>query len=298
MLNLKLVGIFFLLGLAIAKIESFKLIYLIFNQKKIPTKIETSLDKSANPALKLVANRSSAQRSVLQIARQVTVRILTNSGLGSGVIVERRGQIYTILTNYHVVADRPDQNYTVLTADGQTHQAQWLQIERFGNLDVALVQFYSHNSYQVVRIRDSNSLSVGDFVYASGFPAWHFTRQGNKITSLEDTRNWGMRAFRVTEGMVEMLSPKALSGGYQIGYSNDVVEGMSGGPVLNHQGELIGISGMLKYPLQGIEAHVFADGTMPSEQLFGQMEALSWAIPIENWQDQNETLIRVNAVNK
>jgi S1-C subfamily serine protease len=254
-----------------------------FDNFQIPPKIEKGLDKYANSALELVSNHSLGDRSVLQIARQVTVRILTNLGSGSGVIVQRRGQTYTILTNYHVVADNPDRDYSVLTADGQIHQAQWLQTVRFGNLDVALVQFNSPNVYKVVRIKDSNSLSVGDFVYASGFPAWHFTRQGDKISSLEDTRGWGVRAFRLTEGMVQMLSPKALSGGYQIGYSNDVVEGMSGGPVLNHQGELIGISGMLKYPLQGIEAHVFADGTMPSEQLFGQMEALSWAIPFKNF---------------
>lgn len=257
--------------------------FAIAGTSQILPKIDRSLDKFTNPALELLSNRSSANRSVLQIARQVTVRILTNSGSGSGVIVERRGQTYTILTNYHVVADNPDRDYKVLTVDGQTHQAQWLQLARFGNLDVALVQFNSSNSYKVVKVKDSYSLSVGDFVYASGFPAWHFTKQGDTITSLEDTRDWGLKAFHLTEGMVEMLSPKALSGGYQIGYSNDVVEGMSGGPVLNARGELIGISGMLKYPLQGIEAHVFADGTMPSEQLFGQMEALSWAIPFQNF---------------
>lgn len=249
----------------------------------IPPKIDQGLDRYANPTLELVSNRSFANRSVLQTARQVTVRILTDSGSGSGVIIERRGQTYTILTNYHVVADNSERDYSVLTADGQIHQAQWLQTAWFGNLDVALVQFNSPNPYKVVRIKDSNSLSVGDRVYASGFPAWHFTRQGDTISSLEDTRDWGVRAFRLTEGIIEMLSPKALSGGYEIGYSNDVVEGMSGGPVLNHQGELIGISGMLKYPLQGIEAHVFADGTMPSEQLFGQMEALSWAISFKKF---------------
>jgi S1-C subfamily serine protease len=288
----------YLIFCSISMITRFLGEFSISGNSQIPPKIEKDLDKYANPALELVSNRSLGNRSVLQIARQVTVRILTNSGSGSGVIVQRRGQTYTILTNYHVVADNPDRNYSVLTADGRTHQAQWLQIARFVNLDVALVQFNSPNSYKVVKVGNSNSLSVGNFVYASGFPAWHFTRQGDKITSLEDTRDWGLKAFRLTEGMVQMLSPKALSGGYQIGYSNDVVEGMSGGPVLNHQGELMGISGMLKYPWQGIEAHVFADGTMPSEQLFGQMEALSWAIPIENFQDQIETLFRVNAVNQ
>lgn len=41
--------------------------------------------------------------SVPEIARQVTVRILTEPGLGSGVIIDRQGQTYTVLTCYHVV---------------------------------------------------------------------------------------------------------------------------------------------------------------------------------------------------
>ncbi|BAU63472.1 peptidase S1 and S6, chymotrypsin/Hap [Stanieria sp. NIES-3757] len=266
-----------------------------FHSQSIP-KVEHRPNHTDNLQLQLISNRLFQEQSVEEIAKQVTVRILTDSGLGSGAIIARQGQTYTILTNHHVVTSSLNQAYTVLTDDGQRHQAQWLQSSQFGTLDVALLQFTSNNSYRVVKIGDSKQLSVGNLIYASGFPAWHFTREGNKITALEDTRHWGLRAFRFTKGRVGMLPEQALSGGYQIGYSNDVVEGMSGGPVFNEQAELIGINGMLKYPLQDTQAIVFVDGTAPSEQLFQQMETLSWAIPINEIHYQIETLNGESAV--
>ncbi|WP_445176089.1 hypothetical protein [Microcoleus sp.] len=38
------------------------------------------------------------------LARQATVRIQTAKSSGSGTIVRRQGQTYTVLTNWHVVA--------------------------------------------------------------------------------------------------------------------------------------------------------------------------------------------------
>lgn len=252
---------------------------------------------NANWQLQLVTRRLS-QQSVEEIAKQVTVRIFTNTGLGSGTIVASSGQTYTVLTNLHVVSNSSERAYTILTSDGQRHQAQWLQSVQFGTLDVALLQFTSSDSYRVVKIGDSQQLEVGKQIYASGFPAWHYQKKGDRITALEDTRNWGLRAFRLTEGRVGMLSKQALTGGYQIGYSNDVVEGMSGGPLLNEQAELIGINGMLKYPLQDNGAIVFDDGTTPSEKLFEQMETLSWAIPINDVDSQIKTSLGQNTVQQ
>lgn len=233
--------------------------------------------------LPLVSDRRTPlQTTVPEIAQQVTVRVLSTQRAGSGVIIARRGPIHTVLTCDHVVADNSENQYTILTADGAKHSARQLKNVKFGDTDLALVQFTSQQSYRVALTGDSETLEVGDQVYASGFPNWRWINEN----AVEDTRDWGLKAFRLTTGTLEMISAKSLLRGYQLGYSNEVEDGMSGGPVLNSKGQLIGINGRLKYPQRGIEAYTFADGTAPSSQLFEQMEALSWAIPVATFQQK------------
>ena len=75
--------------------------------------------------------------------------------------------------------------------------------------------------------------------------------------------------------------------GYQIGYTNDIENGMSGGPVIDSQGHLVGINGRLKHPFNGIYSYRFPDNSMPSQEQFLQMQSLSWAIPITNYKQIN-----------
>ena len=218
-------------------------------------------------------------KSVKTVAQAISVRILGKVGSGSGVIVQRQGQTYTILTNAHVLAAE-ENPYTILTSDGKTHSGHWRRSVSFGGKDLALVQFTSNQTYQVAVIGNSQTLNIGDLVYASGFPNWRLLNS----TTLEDTRDLGLKAFQVTEGNVEMLLDRPLQQGYQLGYTNQVEQGMSGGAVLDRYGRLIGVNGHLKYPLQGITAFIFADGTTPSKALFQQMESLSWAVPSTTFQ--------------
>ena len=227
-------------------------------------------------------SQADAGITAATIANQVTVRIFTKSGSGSGVVIKREGQTYTVLTNHHVVTDSPEDGFKILTADGNTYPAQQLSSVNDKTFDLALVQFNSPQNYQVVMLPKSEVISEGETVYVSGFPAWHFVFNGNKIAKFEETRNWGVSAFQVKTGTIKMQITKTLPGGYQLGCTNDVFQGMSGGPVLNQQGELIGINGLLKYPFQGIDAFIFTDGTKPEKEDYLQMEALSWAIPINN----------------
>jgi serine protease Do len=224
--------------------------------------------------------------TVEKIANQVTIRILGTRSLGSGVIISQSdgidskqgGKTYTALTCQHVVPDGKKGSYQVLLPDGKTYTAKVRFTPKLKGLDLAIVEFESEENYRVVKLAESEHTTV----YAAGFPNY----QTIDAKQIEETSSWGQRAFRLTVGKIGSLSiaPRSLQAGYSLGYTNEVASGMSGGPVFNDRGELIGINGRLKYPLEGIDAFTFTDGTKPSVEKFQQMEALSWAIPIATYQ--------------
>jgi serine protease Do len=218
--------------------------------------------------------------TVENIARKVTVRVLTESAHGSGVTIGHTENTYTVLTCHHVIAESKKGIYKVLLSDGQIYPARVKSAPQLKGLDLALVEFETKNIYQVVKLGESEGLVPDSSVYAAGFPNHHVVNS----EQIEDTSDWGLRAFKIASGKVGSISPQSLPEGYSLGYTSEVASGMSGGPVFNDKGELIGINGRLKYPVQGIDAFILADGTKPSVEMFQQMEALSWAIPIATYQ--------------
>lgn len=216
----------------------------------------------------------------LKVAEQITVRILTDPGVGSGVIIARQGKKYTVLTNEHVVSSTWSNKYTVLTADGLIHEAKRLSFNKIYNLDLATIQFISSKKYLVAKSKKNNDYLSGQKIYASGFPNWAWSNSDTPMS----TRDWGLKAYQITTGNLKMFLRTPLMLGYQIGYTNDIKNGMSGGPVIDNNGYLIGINGRLKHPFNGINSYIFTDGSMPSQEQFLQMESLSWAIIPEFWQ--------------
>jgi serine protease Do len=229
-----------------------------------------------------VAQSSDA---VVEIAKQITVRVLTNPESGSGVLVARSAQNQFVLTCDHVIASRGEA-IEILTSDGKTHVARRLQVPALKDLDLALLEFQTDRPFPTVAIGEANTLSPGAPVYATGFPNYRYDGDRRLVSS---TRDWGNNAYQLTRGEFSQRLDHALVGGYRLGYSNNIEQGMSGGPVLDGDGRLVGINGRLKDPLQGIAAYLFADGTRPSEEQFQQMAVLSWAIPVTGiYQSINE----------
>jgi serine protease Do len=198
-------------------------------------------------------------------AREITVKVLADDNWGSGILIRRQGQRYTVLTNQHVlwIGDR----FSVQTSDGKQYTASRDTAAGFGKNDLGILQFTSESTqYPIATLGCSAKLKTGTPVYAAGFPL-PLTEASTK-------------GFKFTSGSISLIPPKAFEGGYQIGYSNDIEKGMSGGPVLNRKGELVAVNGMHQEPLWG-DPYVFQDGSKPKSSLFKLLSHSSWAIPVE-----------------
>ena len=140
---------------------------------------------------------------------------------GSGVIISKQGNQYTVLTNWHVV--RHDDKYNIETSDGMTYESS--EMEQIQGLDLALIYFNSSQSYPVARKGNSDNLSEGPLIHLGGYPA----SQG---------RVYRFFAFQRITGFLEQSDIKY---GHKILFSGPALPGMSGSPWIDDNGNLIGI---------------------------------------------------------
>jgi len=159
---------------------------------------------------------------VNDIAKPITVMIGGLDGKGSGVIIAKNGNTYTVLTANHVV--KKAGVYDVITYDGQKYRIQ--ESQTLGKLDLALVRFTSSQNYPIAKIADSRTVKEGSTVYYAGFPA----------ETTNQPRNY--RFIRA-----DITGRSQNQEGYELSYNGSALPGMSGGPVLNEEGLLIAIHG-------------------------------------------------------
>ena len=173
--------------------------------------------------------QAQSAEAVAKVAQAITVRI-EGATQGSGVLVKREGNRYTVLTAWHVVSgQRPGEELDIYTPDGQRHLVEQGSVKRLGDVDMAVLTFTSPSSCEVARIGDVKSVSSGSSIYVAGFPL---------PTSAVPSRLW-----RFLDGKVIANATVAIPNGYQLLYSNPTLPGMSGGAVMNAQGQLVGIHG-------------------------------------------------------
>jgi S1-C subfamily serine protease len=180
---------------------------------------------------------SSAE--VAKIAKEITVRIESNKEQGSGVIFQREGNIYYVLTCNHVV--KKPGKYKIFTSDGKTYPLDTKKVTTFGDkLDLAVVQFSSSENYTIAKLGNSELATQGTVAYVSGWP----------VATLGMKKN----QQQFTSGYITANASQPLnSGGYALVYNSLTLPGMSGGPVLNDQGEVVGIHGQGDKPLSAKE---------------------------------------------
>ncbi len=147
-------------------------------------------------------------------------------GLGSGVIINADGYI---LTNEHVIKDAD--KISVTLPDGRTFKAE--NKGRDARSDLAVIKINAHD-LPLAKLGDSDTLKIGQWVVAIGNP-FGFALQNPEPT--------------VTAGVIGALH-RTLGRSLSLDRDyNDLVQtdaainpGNSGGPLVNLQGEIVGIN--------------------------------------------------------
>jgi serine protease Do len=208
---------------------------------------------------------------VSQTAAEITVKVSGQDFLGSGIIFQQQDEAYLVLTNQHVLrGGKPP--FKIQTSDGKVYQGQVVTTDTFSQDDLALLSFKSDRiKYQTATIGDYSQLQPGESIFAAGFPS------NSELTFAQSVTESG---FTFTKGKVVIVLDKPLQEGYQIAYTNNVQKGMSGGPLLNQQGKLVGINGKHAYPLWEAP-DLYQDNSQPCQPLQELITRSSLAIPIE-----------------
>jgi S1-C subfamily serine protease len=236
--------------------------------------LATPVSSVQKPPFSMVNLRSVQEQIQLeQAARLITVRILSSPkqkrdrSLGSGVLFyqDKLTSTYGVITNNHVL-QAGEAPYFIQTPDGKTHRANSVvRKKQLRGNDLALLEFVADSEYKITT-KSNQQAAIGDGVIAAGFP-------------LKNSQS-KYRGFVIKPGNIELVLDKALEGGYRIGSTNDVEKGMSGGPLLNRAGELVGINGLHANPIWG-DPYVFEDGSYPTDAQREQISQYSWGIPLE-----------------
>ena len=141
------------------------------------------------------------------------------ASVGTGVIFRQDGYV---LTNYHVVAGSDDCNVTL--ASGKTYEAKYVGGDS-GN-DVAVLKLNATGLPAAV-MGDSDSLTVGDTVYAIGNPLGVELR-GTLTDGIVSAIN---RDVEVQGRTMTLIQTNAA-----------LNEGNSGGPLINVYGQVVGVN--------------------------------------------------------
>lgn len=156
-------------------------------------------------------------------------------GGGSGFVVSANG---VILTNRHVVAD-PEAKYTVILGNGKKYPAHVWACDPIN--DIAIIQIKA-KGLTAVKLGDSSQLELGQTVIAIG----------NALGEFQNTVSTG-----VVSGLSRFITAASASG--QTEQLRGVIQtdaainpGNSGGPLVDINGQVIGINAAVVWGAQNI----------------------------------------------
>lgn len=205
-------------------------------------KLWTGILTTAAVALYQSIALALSPQEVQQVAQSISVQVNPSptdaqQRSGTGIIISKQGNRYTVLTCYHVLKDQPA---SIRTHDGRSYSivdrqglAQGSIDEQNGiyNPDLALLTFESTASYPTAKLGNSDQAIQGSAIFVYGFPVDQVRRLAGENRQPVFTQGF----------VIDRLSQETK--GYTMRYNAPTGGGMSGGPVLDIDGRVIGVHG-------------------------------------------------------
>ena len=164
-------------------------------------------------------------------------RTVTLTSLGSGFVLDSRGYV---ITNAHVVEQAAE--VTVVMSDGSQYQAEKTAVDEAR--DLAVLKIEADKPLPTVELGTSGDLMIGETVLAIGNPfGYQHTLTDGIISAIH--RDVELSEQRTLVDLIQISAP--------------INPGSSGGPLLNINGELIGLNTAIRRAAQGIGFAIPAD---------------------------------------
>jgi len=169
--------------------------------------------------------------------------------LGSGVIISADGYI---LTNDHVAEGN---EITVTLTDGTEHKAN--KIGSDPNADICLLKINAGKDLPYIKFGDSDDIVIGEWVIALGNPFGLFDINDKPTVTVGVISSIDMNMGLIdNRGYVDMIQTDAA-----------INPGNSGGPLININGELIGLNTLIRGSDEGSQTNIGLGFAIPVNKI-------------------------------
>ena len=192
---------------------------------KNTTSTSEAVDKVKNAVVSVITYSDSSNQGLFEKEENSDSQI---SSEGSGVIYKKEGKYAYLVTNTHVIngAKKVD----ILLADGNKVPGEVVGSDVYS--DIAVVRISADKAKAVAEFGDSDQLTVGETAIAIGSPLG--TDYANSVTQGIISSQGRNVKLKADNG--QNISTRALQTDAAINPGN------SGGPLINIQGQVIGIT--------------------------------------------------------
>lgn len=187
-------------------------VWLVGITTSLATPLRAINQLTTRTRLAYASNSSQATYQNCQTKSLAVVTVYAGNETGSGSIVSPDG---LVITSNHVIKERGGQPIVAATADGEQYPGRVIKIDLRN--DLALLQLEAPASFPVVPLASTSAIQIGQPVCAIGSP---YGRPGV-----------------LSEGTLSQVR-----GNGDLQANIRLYPGNSGGPLLNPQGEMIGVN--------------------------------------------------------